>query len=51
MQTMDIHHTLEKTCDEMDDDESNFQNKDFLIKLEEQSVNVLPFRCFIVQKK
>lgn len=51
MQTMDIHVTLSKTCDEIDEEELNFMKNDLLVKLQEQSVNVLPFRCFIIQKK
>lgn len=51
MQTMDIYITMTKTCDEMDEEELNFLKKELLIKLQEQSVNVLPFRCFVVQKK
>lgn len=51
MQTMDIHLTLTKACDEMSEEELSFMKNDLLIKLQEQSVNVLPFRCFVVQKK
>ena len=51
MQTMDIYITMTKTCDEMDEEELNFMKNDLLVKLQEQSVNVLPFRCFVVQKK
>ncbi len=51
IQTMDIYLTLAKTADETDEEELKFLKKDLLIKLQEQSVNVLPFRCFIVQKR
>ncbi len=51
MQTMDIYLTLAKTGEEMIGEELDFLKKDLLIKLQEQSVNVLPFRCFFVQKK
>jgi hypothetical protein len=51
IQTMDIYLTMAKTSDETDEEELDFLKKDLLIKLHEQSVNVLPFRCFIVQKK
>jgi hypothetical protein len=51
MQTVDIYLTMSKSCDEMDEEELNFLKKDLLIKLEEQSMNVLPFRCFVVQRK
>jgi hypothetical protein len=51
MQTMDIYITMTKTCDEMDEEELSFMKNDLLVKLQEQSVNVLPFRCFISQKK
>ncbi len=31
----------------MNHEELEFLKKDLLIKLEEQSANVLPFRCFV----
>jgi hypothetical protein len=40
MQTLDIHLTQAKTCDEMDEEELDFLIKDLLIKLQEQSTNV-----------
>jgi hypothetical protein len=51
MQTMDIFLTMTKSADETEEEELNFLKNDLLQKLQEQSVNVLPFRCFIVQKK
>lgn len=45
--TLDIFLTLVKTFNELNDDELQYLKKDLLIKLEEQSANVLPFRCFV----
>ncbi len=47
IQTMDIYLTLSKASDMMNHEELEFLKKDLLIKLEEQSANVLPFRCFV----
>lgn len=47
IQTMDIFLTLSKTSEMMNHEELEFLKKDLLIKLEEQSANVLPFRCFV----
>ncbi len=49
--TLDIYITLTKLCDEFDDDELQFLKKDLLVKLEEQSSSVLPFRCFLNGKE
>jgi hypothetical protein len=51
IQTLDIFITLTKQCDEFDEDELQFLKKDLLIKLEEQSSSVLPFRCFLNGKE
>lgn len=51
IQTMDIHLTMSKSGEEMDAEELGFLKKELLVKLKEQSVNALPFRCFIVGKK
>lgn len=45
--THDIILTLKNLPEEIDESEINHLKKDLLIKLEEQSVSVLPFRCFI----
>ncbi len=50
IRTLDIFLTLAKACEEIDEDELLFLKKDLLIKLEEQSANVLPYRI-IVDKK
>jgi len=50
IQTLDITLNLKKQVDDIDVDELKFLKKDLLIKLEEQSVSILPFRCFIKQK-
>jgi len=47
IQTLDIYLTLTKSHTEIDEDELQFLKADLLIKLEEQSANVLPYRCFI----
>ncbi len=47
IQTLDITLHLKKQNDEIDLEELKFLKKDLLIKLEEQSVSLLPFRCFI----
>jgi hypothetical protein len=47
MQTMDVFLTLSKEYDTRDHEELEFLKKDLLVKLEEQSANILPFRCFI----
>lgn len=51
IQTLDIFITLSKLCDDFDDDELQFLKKDFLVKLQEQSSSVLPFRCFLNGKE
>ncbi len=51
IQTLDIFITLTKLCDEFDEDELQFLKKDLLVKLEEQSSSVLPFRCFLNGKE
>ncbi len=51
IQTLDIFLTLAKSCDDFDDDELQFLKKDLLIKLEEQSASVLPFRCFVKRQE
>jgi len=50
IQTLDITLNLKKQVDDIDLEELKFLKKDLLIKLEEQSVSILPFRCFIKQK-
>ena len=50
IQTLDITLNLKKQVDDIDMEELKFLKKDLLIKLEEQSVSILPFRCFIKQK-
>ncbi len=50
IQTLDITLNLKKQVDDIDIEELKFLKKDLLIKLEEQSVSILPFRCFIKQK-
>jgi hypothetical protein len=50
MQTLDIYLTPAKPCSESEKAELEYLKKDLLIKLEEQSANVLPFRCFFTQK-
>lgn len=47
IQTMDILLTLSKSSEMMNHEELEFLKKDLLIKLEEQSANILPFRCFV----
>ncbi len=47
IQTMDIFLTLSKTSEMMNHEELEFLKKDLLVKLEEQSANILPFRCFV----
>lgn len=44
--TLDIHLTLSKASADADKEELEFLKKDLLIKLEEQSPNMFPFRCF-----
>lgn len=46
-QTLDITLYLKKQIEEVDLEELQFLKKDLLIKLEEQSISLLPFRCFI----
>ncbi|MDX8340115.1 hypothetical protein SLH46_13030 [Draconibacterium sp. IB214405] len=46
-QTLDIFVTLVATSEEYAQEDLEFMRKDFLLKLEEQSANVLPYRCFI----
>lgn len=48
IQIHDIFLTLEKHI-EISNEELSFLKKDLMIKLEEQSASVLPFRCFINQ--
>lgn len=50
IQTLDIFLTLSKSTNELDEEELQFLKNDLLIKLEEQSANVLPYRCFIDSK-
>lgn len=45
--TLDIYISLKPSDENPDKEELNFLKKDLLIKLEEQSSNYLPFRCFI----
>ncbi len=47
IQTLDIFLTLEKSTEDIHQDELDFLKKDLLIKLKEQSANILPYRCFI----
>lgn len=47
MQTMDIFLTPAKPCNDSEKAELEFLKKDLLIKLEEQSSVLLPFRIFI----
>jgi hypothetical protein len=47
MQTHDIFLTLKRQVEEIEEEELKYLKKDLLIKLKEQSVSVLPFRCFI----
>ena len=51
IQNLDIFLTLTKLCDEFDEDELQFMKKDLLVKLEEQSAGILPFRCFLNGKE
>jgi hypothetical protein len=51
IQTHDIVLTLKKQADEISKEELKFLKKDLLIKLEEQSASVLPFRCFIEENR
>ena len=46
---MDIYLTLAKTSEPADNEELQFMKEDLLVKLQAQSANVLPFRCFINQ--
>ncbi|WP_297086290.1 type VI secretion system baseplate subunit TssF [uncultured Draconibacterium sp.] len=46
-QTLDIFITMVKPPSVDDDTDLKFMKDDFLLKLEEQSANVLPYRCFI----
>lgn len=46
-QTLDIFVTLVGTSEAYGNDDLEFRRKDFLLKLEEQSANILPYRCFI----
>jgi len=50
IQTLDIYLTLSKESGGTEKKELEYLKKDLLIKLEEQSTNVLPFRCFFTQK-
>lgn len=47
LQTLDIFVNLSKPSEEFNKEELEFLRTDFLIKLEEQSSNILPYRCFI----
>ena len=51
MQTMDIYLSMEKSGDELEAEELNFLKNDLLLRLQEQSANIIPFRCFVVQKR
>jgi hypothetical protein len=51
IQTLDIFIILTKSNEDLDKDELLFLKKDLLVKLEEQSSSVLPFRCFINGKE
>ncbi len=50
MQTLDIYLTLEKASGDTEEDETlQFLKKDLLVKLEMQSANALPWRCFFIR--
>ena len=49
IQTLDVCITLAKTPEPADSEELQFLKKDLLTKLEAQSANILPYRCFIDQ--
>ncbi len=51
IQTLDIFLTLTKSTDELDKEELQFLKNDLLIKLEAQSANILPYRCFVDSKE
>ncbi len=46
-QTLDIFITLQKGAEDLDKAEISYLKKDLLVKLEEQSANILPYRCFV----
>jgi hypothetical protein len=47
VRTIDIYLTPTRALTALDDNELKFLKDDLLIKLEEQSANILPYRCFI----
>jgi hypothetical protein len=47
VRTIDIHINLDKRKASYEKDELKFLKDDLLVKLEEQSSNVMPFRCII----
>jgi len=49
--TLDVFITLVKPMDEYEPDELKFRKNDLLTRLKEQSVNILPFRCFYVSSE
>lgn len=48
--TVDIYLTFDKSIGTYDENEQQYMKNDLLVKLEEQSMNVLPFRCFVNYK-
>ncbi len=47
MQTMDIHIILDNRKASFSSEELSFLKKDLILKLEQQSANILPYRCFV----
>ena len=47
VRTIDIHLTLSRIKTALDNEDLNFLKEDFLVRLNEQSSNMMPFRCFI----
>ena len=47
LRTIDIYVHLDKRKIAYDEEELKFLKDDLLVKLEEQSSNVLPYRCFM----
>jgi hypothetical protein len=48
IQTLDIMLTFNKSLSEWDKEELSFMKKDLLVKLEEQSAGILPYRVIVI---
>ncbi|TLX71650.1 hypothetical protein E9993_19990 [Labilibacter sediminis] len=47
VQTIDVHINFDKRKTAFKEDEIKYFKEDFLVKLEERSANILPYRCFV----